>query len=184
MKLILASASPRRKELVKQLNFVEPEFVASDFDEKSVVSMMPEIYAASVAAGKAYNVFKQRKIPTLGVDTVVVVDNRILGKPDSEDEAKRMLRTLSGRTHIVISGFCLISYDKTIIDCEKTKITFDRFDDEFIEKYIRSGSCFDKAGAYGIQDEMIKSVTLKIDGDYNNVVGLPLERLKKILLEK
>lgn len=183
MRLILASSSPRRKELIKLIPFLQVECFPSRFDESSVPISDPESYAKNLAYGKAAEVFAQKKELTLGVDTIVTAENRILGKPSSYDEAKNMLEFLSNRTHSVISGFCLIFPEKTIVDYEKTLITFDKLDDAFIENYIESGSCFDKAGAYGIQDKMIKSVTKSIEGDYNNVVGLPVKTIEKILLE-
>lgn len=183
MKLILASASPRRRELIKSLSFLDVEFQASEFDESIIKSDKPDVYASLMAYCKASEVFRRMHCLTLGVDTVVSLENRILGKPCSANDAFDMLKRLSAKTHEVISGFCLMSDRKVIVDYERTFVTFDNFTDEFIEKYIESGSCFDKAGAYGIQDAMIKSKTLNIDGDYNNVVGLPLEKLKKILME-
>ncbi len=183
MKLILASASPRRKELIKSIPFLDVECVPSHYNENFIKCETPEIYASIQAYGKASDVFRKHGILTLGVDTVVAVNDRILGKPSSRDNAIQMLKLLSDTTHKVISGFCLHFSDKIIVDYEKTEVTFGVLTDDFIAKYIDCGSCFDKAGAYGIQDDMIQDIVLKISGDYNNVVGLPVKRIEKILME-
>lgn len=184
IKLNLASASPRRRELIKKLTFVDAESISSDFDESLISTKThPEIYAIRLAYEKAKNVYNKNHLPTLGVDTIVVINNQILGKPTDVEDARRILKLLSGVTHKVISGFCLYCSEKQVFDYEETFVTFDSFDSDFIDSYISTGSSFDKAGAYGIQDDMIKSVTKSITGDYYNIVGLPINSIEKLILE-
>ena len=177
--LILASQSPRRREL---LHLITDDFsvIPADIDEDVVVKV-PSDLAKELSKMKAYEVFKTHQNDTiLAVDTIVVIDGKVLGKPRSKAEARRMLETLSGRKHHVISGYTLLNHTREINANAVTEVYFNSLDDETIEKYIESGSPFDKAGAYGIQDESFKLVD-RIVGSYYNVMGLPVEELKKYL---
>ena len=177
--LILASQSPRRREL---LHLITDDFsvIPADIDEDVVVKV-PSDLAKELSKMKAYEVFKTHQNDTiLAVDTIVVIDGKVLGKPRSKAEARRMLETLSGRKHHVISGYTLLNQTREINANAVTEVYFHSLDDETIEKYIESGSPFDKAGAYGIQDESFKLVD-HIVGSYYNVMGLPVEELKKYL---
>lgn len=178
MRLILASASPRRRELLSQIvpSFsVEP----SAFEERGALGARET--ALAFARGKAQDVFsRHRDCLVLGADTVVSLDNTVMGKPKDENDAFRMLKALCGRTHSVFTGVCLIK-EGALRECvAETKVTFYPRGDEFIRAYIASGSPFDKAGGYGIQDGgFVKSY----EGSYTNVVGLPLEAVQRFLEE-
>jgi len=179
---ILASQSPRRKQLLKLLglNFkvFHPQIEENHKGEK------PLTYAKKLAEEKAEAAnrkFKNKII--IAADTIVVIDNHILEKPISENDAKRMLKTLSGRTHIVYTAICVINQlnGKKITDYEKTFVTFRKLNPAEIDEYIKTGSCMDKAGAYGIQDDLGAVFVSKVNGCYYNVVGLPLQKLYLIL---
>ncbi|MCR4417402.1 MAG: Maf family protein [Ignavibacteria bacterium] len=179
---ILASQSPRRKQLLNLLGLsfkvFHPEIEENHRGEK------PLTYAKKLAQEKAEianKKFKDRII--IAADTIVVLDNQILEKPKSKADAKRMLKTLSGRTHIVYTAVCVINQlnGKKIIDYEKTFVTFRKLSSAEIDEYVETGSCMDKAGAYGIQDDLGAVFVSKVNGCYYNVVGLPLQKLYLIL---
>ncbi len=184
MDWILASASPRRKELfgeiVKTFEIIPAkgeENARENTPERLVQSLArqkaEEIAALPVAKGKG----------VLGADTVVSLDGEILGKPKDEADAWRMLKGLSGKTHEVYTGVCIVYRDCTGAQIVRTKsactkVTFHALSDEYIKEYIASGSPMDKAGAYGIQDG---GLVEKIEGSFTNVVGLPVELCKEML---
>ena len=184
-KLILASSSPRRKELLSytQLPFeIVVSHVEEHFNERSTPEEIVQVLALQKAEAVA-NILDQ-DVVVLGADTIVTIDNQILGKPKDETEARRMLKQLSGREHIVYTGVAIVSADESTTFYEETKVEFWELSDEEINNYIKSGEPFDKAGAYGIQQ--LGSILVKrIDGDYFNVVGLPIAKtvreLKKFL---
>lgn len=173
--LILASASPRRKELLELAGF-EFDIITADVDEVLDASLTPSQLVMSLAFQKASAVAAEHKLSTvIGADTVVVLDGKVLGKPHSSDEAKAMLGELSGRTHEVYTGVCLIKGDKVHHFFECTKVSFYPLEGELIDTYVASGECSDKAGSYGIQGKgcvLVKG----IEGDYFNVVGFPVAR--------
>jgi septum formation protein len=185
--IILASASPRRQELlgVMGLSF---RVLPSEFDESTVTSWPPEEHVIQSAAGKAADV--AARIPNgiiIGADTVVVVDGHILGKPAGPDDARRMLKMLSGRSHYVYTGICVIrragdQTDQLLTDYVPTEVRFGPLTDEIIDAYVATGEPLDKAGAYGIQERGSVLVE-RIAGDYFNVVGLPIYRLSRMLVE-
>ena len=182
MTYILASASPRRKELLElaQLPF---EIHVPHAEEILPASLAPAQCAEHIAAIKAEAA--ARDLPNaciIAADTIVVVDKTILGKPKDAADAARMLRLLSGREHTVITGVCLLNataMQKTIFS-QKTAVRFYSLGDAEIEAYVRTGEPMDKAGAYGIQGKGALLVE-SIAGDYFNVVGLPLARLMREL---
>lgn len=181
-KLILASNSPRRKELLKAYDF-NFEVMVSNFEEKSL-NLSPEQTVKLNAEGKALDVFKTAKdqnAVVLGADTVVELDGNILGKPKDTAHARETLKSLSGKTHSVWTGYCIISKEEKIVSAVQTKVTFNELSNELIEEYILTGKPMDKAGAYGIQDgfDLVKA----FDGSFNNVVGLPVEIFKEKLNE-
>jgi septum formation protein len=175
-RLILASSSPRRKELLEnlRLNF---EISSSDADESFSETLSPADAVMELASRKSGTV--AQNFPdcfVIGSDTVVVHDGMILGKPESGQEALKMLKKLSGDTHSVYTGVSIISPEKETRFYEKTDVTFWELSDEEIDTYIKSGEPFDKAGGYGIQG--FGSMLVKeISGDYYTVVGLPVSRL-------
>jgi septum formation protein len=173
--LILASKSPRRSDLLKQAGLTF-SIIPSDFDESSVTMSDPESYVRTLAISKATDISKKHPDSwVLGADTIVLIDDSILGKPGSKDEARSMLKQLSGKTHQVITGYCLCCQTKNDIISEavKTDVRFKTLSDAEIEWYIQTGEPFDKAGAYAIQG--IGALLVKsINGSYTNVVGLPV----------
>lgn len=185
-KIILASGSPRREELLHMIG-LKFRVAKSGFDETSVIGWPPDAHVIQSATGKAEDV--SLNVPDgiiIGADTIVVVENHILGKPSNPEDARRMLRLLSGRTHYVYTGLCVIerAADKEVrrlSGYEKTAVHFAAISNDTIAQYVDTGECMDKAGAYGIQGRgsvLIEGIT----GDYFNVVGLPLHYLSNVLL--
>jgi septum formation protein len=183
--LYLASASPRRQELIRYLG-ITPKVVVSNFDEASLADIKdPLVYVEAAARGKAVAVANLHSGIVIGVDTdVVCPDGHILGKPESIDAAFNMLRHLSGRTHTVHSAIVLVDSTVTphrvISEISTTKVTFADIPDDQLSAYIATGSPFDKAGGYGMQDQAMAFVA-SIDGDPSNVIGLPLVSLRRLL---
>ncbi|MEE3427793.1 MAG: Maf family protein [Ruminococcus sp.] len=180
MKVILASASPRRQELLKNI-FTEFEIIPADVDETLNDSIKAEEAAQFLARKKAE--FISKKYPealVIGSDTTVVTGEKILGKPADKNDAKNMLCLLSGKTHKVITGVSLFYNGKEKTFSEVTEVVFFNLTDNEIENYLDTDEWSDKAGAYGIQGKAGLFVE-KINGDYNNVVGLPVARLNRVL---
>lgn len=180
MKYILASASPRRRELLSRI-IGDFEIIPAEGEEKADYSLPPEEIAKALASAKCDEVFKDNPDCTvIGCDTLVYFDGKILGKPKNRADAYETLKTLSGKTHFVVTGVCARSPHKKLVSCEKTEVTFNRLDDEFIKIYVLGGSPLDKAGSYGIQDE---GIVKEFYGSYTNVVGLPVTLVKNMLEE-
>ena len=182
-KIILASASPRRKELLEKLD-LDFSVCPADIDESLLPYEDAAMYPLRTAVQKAMAVAKTAEDAlVIAADTVVAVDDDILGKPRDEAEAKAMLQRLSGREHIVITGIGVVdtASGRTLSATEQTIVYFHPLRDEEIDAYIATGECMDKAGSYGIQGKGSLLVR-KIDGDYFNVMGLPLSRLYRLLL--
>ena len=183
MKVVLASASPRRRELLKQLD-VATEIVPADFDE--AVSLESDAAATVLfnAVGKGREVAARTgtELPVIAADTVVARDGVILGKPADAEEAKEMLRFLSGKVHQVLTGVYVAYGDRELSQVCTTQVYFRKLTEEEIEAYVATGEPLDKAGAYGIQGKGAILVE-HIEGDYNNVVGLPLTLVYSMLRE-
>ena len=179
--IILASKSPRRQQLMKLLPY-EFKAVPSSFDESTVKENIPERLVRTLAFKKASAVQKDFADDIIvGCDTVVVSpDNEVFGIPKDIDDAKRMLMALSGKTHKVITGVSVLYNGKKTVFHKTTKVTFIKLTDGDIKWYLSTGEPFDKAGAYGIQGYAGAFVN-KINGDFNNVVGLPIQALKTVL---
>lgn len=176
---ILASASPRRKELLSTL-IKDFKVIVSDIDENIVVANAYDL-PLELSKLKAHAVFKDNQTSTvLAADTIVLFENEILGKPISKEDAKKMLKKLSSKKHQVITGYTILSQEKEINRYVVTDVYFNELSDELIDQYIATGSPLDKAGAYGIQDKEFPLVN-HIEGSYSNVMGLPLEDLAKFL---
>lgn len=174
--IILASKSPRRRELIKKLTN-EFTVIPSDVDESLLVTT-PHDLPGELSKLKAYSIFSKYPNDTvLSCDTVVILNNELMGKPHSEKEAKEMLKKLSGKKHVVISGYTFINKNVEITRSVKTYVYFNELSDELIDAYIKSGSPMDKAGAYGIQDKEFNLVN-HIEGSFDNVMGLPTEDIK------
>lgn len=183
--IFLASKSPRRRKLLKILNLKFRSF-SVDVDETLIPNEIPVdtvLRLSSKKLNEAKKFVKDGIIIT--ADTIVVLDNKIINKPVDKKDAEKILRNLSGKTHIVYTGFALhnVKKNKTIFDYETTEVTFRKLDKQEILDYIESGSPMDKAGAYGIQDDFGAVFIEKIHGCYYNVVGLPLHKLYKRLKE-
>lgn len=178
--LILASKSPRRIELMTLAGFdflsvpaVKEEKITGGTSPSDAVLMLSRQKAEEIAEKYPYNT-------VIGADTVVALGNEIMGKPENEQDAFNMLKKLSGKTHTVLTGVCVISPDKQINFYEKTEVEFYPLGDDEIRQYIASGEPMDKAGAYGIQEKGAMFVK-RINGDFYNVVGLPVARLAREL---
>ena len=177
-KVVLASESPRRQALLRQMGLtfvVEP----SNVDEESVTSASPTELVTSLSHRKAQAVARSHADAlVIGADTVVVLDAEILGKPKSAAGAAKMLSALSGREHQVFTGFTLYDRptDRSISDYEVTTVRFRKLGEEEILAYVRSGSPMDKAGGYGIQDDYGAVFVDRIEGCFYNVVGFPLTK--------
>ena len=180
MKVFLASSSPRRRELLDQLG-IEFTVVPSTYEEHNDTPVLPWQLVERQALGKAKAavlpataVATAEKSVVIGSDTIVAIDNKVLGKPHDVAEAKAMLRVLSGRSHEVITGVALLSGDRQEVFHCVTKVNFYDLMDEEIDAYVATGEPADKAGAYGIQGKgayLVKG----IEGSYTSVVGLPVE---------
>lgn len=181
-KLILASKSPRRSDILNNLGF-EFEVITAQTDENSDITSPSEL-VMELSRRKAMAVAQSSSTDCviIACDTVVATENEILGKPKDKADAKRMLAELSDNVHSVYSGICLIKGDKILTDYCKTDVYFDKLTDEDIDWYICQNEWSDKAGSYGIQGKASVFIR-KIDGDYFNVVGLPVNLLYKMLKE-
>jgi septum formation protein len=192
--LVLASASPRRQELLRNAGIpfvVQP----TDIPEIPQPGEAPRMFSERLAREKALAVFRRRPDDfVLGADTVVVVDAQILGKPRDADDAARMLRLLSGRKHQVITGVCLVSPQLRTenrkpetsfedVRSETTLVTMDALTDDDIRSYVSTSEPMDKAGAYAIQGRASRWIS-RVEGDYFNVVGLPVSLVYKMLRER
>ncbi len=183
-KIILASTSPRRHELMHLLG-LPFEIVSSDYEEDMTLKITPQKLVKVLSAGKAADVASKHKHSlVIGADTIVVYNNEVLGKPHTPAKAKEMLKKLSGQTHSVFTGFTIID-DKTkkSVSCAiESKVYFRKLSDKEISDYVKTGVALKKAGAYGINDRA-SLFTEKIEGDYFNIVGFPVfhiaQELKK-----
>ncbi len=178
--IVLASASPRRQELLQQIG-CGFRVVVSDAEELSGDGISPERLAVENARRKAEDVAAKEgsDVPVLGADTVVAVDEMILGKPKDENDAVRMLRLLSGRQHFVFTGIALAYRGEVYEDAVRTAVWVDELSEKEIDAYIATGEPMDKAGAYAVQGIAAKFIP-RIDGSFSNVVGLPLHAVKEL----
>jgi septum formation protein len=176
--IILASSSPRRKEILRKTG-LKFRVDGSDCEEKPVPGLGPHELARFLSREKARDVAKKhRKALVIAADTIVISGGRLFGKPGNEDEARQILKSLSGKAHLVITGFTILDTEsgKELSRSVETKVFFKRLGADEIEAYIRSGEPLDKAGAYGIQG-LGAVIVKKIEGDFFNVMGLPLHAL-------
>lgn len=181
-RIILSSQSPRRIALLKEMGF-EFTIHPSTVDERTIEAHSPREFALKAAYLKAQDVASHYEDAIIiAADTVVVIDDRILGKPVDAADAQRMLETLSGRKHRVITAVavCNCRTGSVIIDTESTDVYFKPLSSADIDDYIRSGDPLDKAGAYGIQT-IGEQFVEKIEGDYHNVVGFPINKVNELL---
>jgi septum formation protein len=183
-KIILASRSPRRQQLLHDLG-LKFDVVVKDYDETFPSGLTGEEIARYIAYRKAASF--ENEIPenaiVIAADTIVWCNEKVLGKPVNKEDAFAILKEISGNTHDVITGVSLRSKSKEITFSESTKVTFEPFSEEETEYYIENYKPYDKAGAYGIQEWIGIIACSHIDGSYFNVVGLPVQRLYKELIE-
>jgi septum formation protein len=177
-KLILASTSPQRRAILEQLR-IPFEIVAPAYVEHDPPGLEPAELVRGHAEGKARSVYEEGRV-TLGVDTTVALAGQIYGKPADEEDATRMLRDLSGRTHMVVSGLCLLGPELDATTHEVTAVTFRPLSAQLLTAYLESGEWEGRAGGYAIQGLGSRLVE-RIDGDYLNVVGLPGALLVSLL---
>jgi septum formation protein len=183
-KIILASASPRRRELLAQIG-LQFSIEASDYDEAIEPGLEPHSLAERLSRGKAENVAaKHRDAIVIAADTFGICRGKFLGKPENEAAARRMLRLLSGKTHTVVTGFTIIdtASHRVLSRSVETRVHIKTLTDTEIEAYIATGEPMDKAAAYAIQG-LGAVIVDRIDGDYFNVIGLPLAALSEALKE-
>ena len=185
--LVLASASPRRKEILQNagISFIVQ---AADIPEIPLPGEHPQAFAKRLAQEKAQTVScTQPEDWILGADTVVVIDGLILGKPTDKTDAARMLRLLAERTHEVITGVCLIGPSQlsglNFVGSETTKVAMGKISEREIQEYVETGEPMDKAGAYAIQGRASRWIS-RIEGDYFNVVGLPISLVYRVLQDR
>ncbi|MEY3237509.1 MAG: septum formation protein Maf [Bacteroidota bacterium] len=182
MKLILGSKSPRRKELLSSIGF-NFEIRTKETDESFPTSLNPSEVALYIANKKAQDLISDLKEDevVLCADTVVIIDDTILGKPSNQNEASQMLKLLSGRAHLVITGVVISSLEKNIQFQSSTIVSFLPLTIDEIQMYIEQYKPYDKAGSYGIQEWIGAAAIQKIEGSYNNVVGLPTHEVYQAL---
>ena len=180
IRLVLASASPRRAELLTRAGY-EFDVVPANVDERALVGESPERHVERLARAKSDAVaatYPGRIV--LGADTIVAIDDILLGKPGDPAEAAAMLRRLSGRIHEVWTGVAVRLDDARLGAVERTRVTLTQLSDPQIDWYVRTGEPLDKAGAYGVQDIASRFVT-RVEGSYTNVVGLPVSLVDRLL---
>lgn len=184
MAIILASQSPRRRELLRQIGLEDFLVIPAKGEEKMTDDLTPAQLVEELSRQKAEEVAAQRgpEDIIIGADTVVALEHQVLGKPGTPERAAEMLRRLSGREHQVYTGVTVIKGDKTITAHEMTNVYFRKMTEEEIQWYVSTGEPLDKAGAYGIQGRGARFIP-RIEGDYANVVGLPVCRLAAMLGE-
>ncbi|MCH5163251.1 MAG: Maf family protein [Clostridiales bacterium] len=196
IEVIFATASPRRRALAEKIKYiglngrsendvsfprVKPVFISADVEEVSVGSAL-EVATAN-ARLKGEWAAKRYSLPVFAFDTVVGIDGDVFGKPISADDAINMFKRLCGRTHEVITSVYFCGNGKIIEKSEKTAVTFGAFDRELVYNYVDSGAPFDKAGGYNIDDAAIKPLIVGVEGEYENVVGLPVALTEKLIEE-
>jgi septum formation protein len=179
-RLVLASASPRRLAILRQLG-LEPEVCPADVNERVHPGERPADHVLRLARDKAIRVLAlEPEALVLAGDTVVVLDGDVLGKPESDADAVAMLESLSGRTHEVLSGIALAGRQGVLDSCTRTRVRFRAFDRDTARRYVATGEPMDKAGAYGIQG-LGAALVEEVEGDYYSIVGLPVAALLRLL---
>ena len=181
--IILASNSPRRKELLSGLNIPYEVKTLPNIDESYPDNLIGEDIAIYIANEKANAYLDQLDDNTLLItaDTIVLLDGKVYGKPSDDTDAKQMLRDLSGKTHQVITGVCITTKDKQVSFGVSSEVRFAKLEDDEIEYYVSNYKPFDKAGAYGVQEWIGYIAVEYISGSYFNIMGLPIQRLYREL---
>ena len=185
-KIILGSQSPRRHSLIRKLN-IDFDVIIPNYDEKLDSDVYSDEKILFLSLEKSLSILKAKTITNslvISADTVVILNSKILGKPKNETQAREMLRALSGKTHYVVTAVTVLDSDTKhhISEAVKTYVTFNELSDELINNYVDVYKPLDKAGAYGIQ-EMGSDFIKNVDGCLDNVIGLPVDKLKEMLIE-
>ncbi|MDQ6764168.1 MAG: Maf family protein [Bacteroidota bacterium] len=189
-KIILASKSPRRSQLLQWAE-IEFEVITADTDESYPPELLPAEIAMHIASNKANDVEKKVALskgngngyPILAADTIVVLDNKIIGKPSGREDAIHTLSLLSGKKHLVITGVCILSGENNIVFAERTIVEFNSLTQIQIQHYVDNYKPYDKAGAYAIQEWIGVTGIKSINGDFYNVMGLPVSRVVQELVK-
>lgn len=180
--VILASASPRRQELIKQITS-DFKVITADIDEDKSYVLSPLNAVLDIAKRKGEKIHKDHyEDLVISADTIVVHKGKIIGKPIDASNAKRILKELSNDIHEVITAYCLFKKDKLIEHYVISKVYFNELSDELIEDYVKTGSPLDKAGAYGVQDNNKFPIVKSIEGSITNVIGFPVDEIKQDFL--
>ncbi len=185
MKIVLASKSPRRRKMLKELG-IKYTVWSGETDESVDRKYRPDALVKLLSKRKAMAALAEIKTKDtliIASDTLVVLGDKVLGKPTDDDDARKMLRSMSGTSHYVYSGVAAVFNGKIVCDYEKTQIKFREISDKEIERYIKTGEHKDKAGSYGIQEKGGYFVE-KVNGDINNVVGLPVLKLRNMIYKE
>ncbi len=177
-KFVLASKSPRRREILSKLGY-EFDVIPSTLEEKKDLTKSVYEIAKTLAEVKAKDVFSKTQRLTVGADTIVVLDGEILGKPANKSINKDFLQRLSGKYHEVITGWAVVSKDEFLSGYEVSKVLFNKLTQDEIESYVESGLGLDKAGGYGIQDKF--NLVKEVEGSIDNVIGLPSKIIDGVL---
>ena len=180
--VILASASPRRKKLMKEELFPSFSIIVPEIDESLSFLNHTDVrdIVKDIATRKCLKVSNDHPHDlVIAADTVVVIDNQIIGKPKDQKDAVRMLKMLSNKTHYVYTGYAINKEDKLVTGVVETEVIFNELSEELINSYVASGSPLDKAGAYGYQDNEQYHLIKKIIGSHHNVIGFPTEEIKE-----
>lgn len=180
-KILLASASPRRRNLIKRIKDIDVITCSSNFDERFMSDGGDT--AAFNALGKACSVKSKDRV-ILALDTVVVYDGKVLGKPETESDARAMFAQLCANRHFVVTGVCLKEGDRIALKTEVSVVAFGNYDKACVDAYIDSKACYDKAGGYGIGDELLKPLNIKVlSGSVENVMGFPVDTVERMIKE-
>ena len=176
--IILASASPRRRNLLKTI-VSDFEIITADIDEESSYKLPPLEAVLDIAKRKGEKINKSHPNDiVISADTIVVLNNEIIGKPKDSEDAKAILRKLSGQKHEVITAYCLFKNDQIIEKYVISAVFFHKLSEKLIDSYVASGSPLDKAGAYGVQDNEKFPIVEKVEGSISNVIGFPIEEIE------
>ena len=177
--VILASGSPRRRELMKQITS-DYKIITSNIDEGKSYGLPPLEATMDIAKRKGEEVYKNHPSDLIiSADTIVVLDDQIIGKPKDKEDAKRILKLLSGKEHTVITAYCLFNKDRFIEKSVISKVLFYELSNELINEYVETGSPLDKAGAYGVQDNEKYPIIKRVTGSLDNVIGFPVKEIKE-----
>ena len=182
MKVILGSQSPRRRDILTARGAEFTVIVANTDERCEITNPIDFVREVSKRKAQAISNLCDKADLVITADTVVAVDNEILGKPCDIDDCRRMINKISGRTHEVITGVTMCCNDLTVFDCEVTKVTFCKMKQSEIESYISTSEPYDKAGGYAVQGNARQYIT-SVDGNYNNVVGLPDDLVERMCID-